>query len=201
MVKYTLYSKERAGTSCIPREGLSTPCIPREGLGTLCIPRVGLITPCISREGLSTPYIPREGLSTPCIPREGLGTPCIPREGFGTPCIPREGFGTPCIPREGLGNPNVPQICIIHAYESMRQTVSLLSCDTLNISKLSFFHLIIWVRFLYFHLTAQIFILNNLFCLFIFLWFFTFLKFFYRFWWLLYRQNWRGSTQTEIYFQ
>ena len=32
-----------------------------------------------------------------------------------------------------------------------------------NICKLSFFHLIIWVRFPYVHLTAQIFILNNLF--------------------------------------
>ena len=43
-----------------------------------------------------------------------------------------------------------------------------------------FFHLIIWVRFLYVHLTAQIFILNNLFCLFMFLWFLTniFLYFF-----------------------
>ena len=36
-----------------------------------------------------------------------------------------------------------------------------------NICKLSFFHLIIWVRFPYVHLTVQIFILNNLFvCLF-----------------------------------
>ena len=33
-----------------------------------------------------------------------------------------------------------------------------------NICKLSFFHLIIWVCFPYVHLTAQIFILNNLFC-------------------------------------
>ena len=46
-----------------------------------------------------------------------------------------------------------------------------------NICKLSFFHLIIWVRFPYVHLTTQIFILNNLFCLFIFLRFFT--KFFF----------------------
>jgi len=41
-----------------------------------------------------------------------------------------------------------------------------------------FFHLIIWVRFSYVHLPAQIFILNNLFCLFIFLWYFTFFTFF-----------------------
>jgi len=49
-----------------------------------------------------------------------------------------------------------------------------------NICKLSFFHLIIWVRFPYVYLTDQIFILNNLFCLFIFLWFLTniFLYFF-----------------------
>ena len=33
----------------------------------------------------------------------------------------------------------------------------------MNICKLSFFHLIIWVLFPYVHLTAQIFILNNLF--------------------------------------
>jgi len=32
-----------------------------------------------------------------------------------------------------------------------------------NICKLSFFHLIIWVLFPYVHMTAQIFILNNLF--------------------------------------
>ena len=38
----------------------------------------------------------------------------------------------------------------------------------------------------------------NLFCLLIFLWFKQF--FIYWFWWLLYRENWRGSTQTEIYF-
>ena len=72
-----------------------------------------------------------------------------------------------------------------------------------NICKLSFFHLIIGVRFPYVHLTAQIFILNNLFCLFIFLWFFyqNFCIFFSRFWWLSFRKNWRGSTQAEIYFQ
>ena len=43
----------------------------------------------------------------------------------------------------------------------------------MNIGKLSFFHLIIWVRYPFVHSTIQIFILNNLFCLFIFLWFFT----------------------------
>ena len=43
----------------------------------------------------------------------------------------------------------------------------------MNICNLSFFHLTIWVRFPYDHLKTQIFILNNLFCLFIFLWFFT----------------------------
>ena len=49
-----------------------------------------------------------------------------------------------------------------------------------NICKSSLFHLIIWVLFPYVHLTAQIFILNNLFCLFIFLWFLTkFLKLFF----------------------
>jgi len=37
-----------------------------------------------------------------------------------------------------------------------------------NICKLSFFHLIIWVRFPYVHLSAQIFILN-IFCLFVYL--------------------------------
>ena len=43
----------------------------------------------------------------------------------------------------------------------------------INECKLSF-HLIIWVRFPYIHLTAQISILYILFCLFIFLWFFIF---------------------------
>ena len=46
-----------------------------------------------------------------------------------------------------------------------------------NICKLSFFHLIIWVRFPYVHLTDQIFILNNHFCLFIFLWFLHYFNF------------------------
>ncbi len=59
-------------------------------------------------------------------------------------------------------------------------------CFTITLLHTSFYpmigyYLIIWVRFPYVHLTAQIFILNNLFCLFIFLWFFTFFIFFFFF--------------------
>ena len=61
------------------------------------------------------------------------------------------------------------------------------NCLKTNIWKLSFFHLMIWVSFPYVHLTAQIFILNNLFCLFSCDFLQIFKYFFYRFWWLLYR--------------
>ena len=44
----------------------------------------------------------------------------------------------------------------------------------MNIGKLSFFHIMIWVHFPFVHFTAHFkILLNNLFCWFIFLWFLT----------------------------
>ena len=69
-----------------------------------------------------------------------------------------------------------------------------------NICKLSFFHLIIWVRFPCVHLKDKIFILNNLFCLFVFLWFLRNLKKFLSIWMvIIYLERTRVNPDRNIF--